>query len=47
METDDATLKQERIISDVFAEPPASGGAAGETDDLMAALKQMGAEGNK
>ena len=47
METDYATLKQELIISGVFAEPPASGGAAGESDDLMAALKQMGAEGNK
>lgn len=44
METDFAELKQELLKSGTFATPPTSGGA-GESDDLINALKRMGSGG--
>jgi hypothetical protein len=44
MEQDYAAMKQELIKAGVFAEPPATGNGATETDDVVAALQRMGAK---
>lgn len=47
MENDYTALKQSLINSGEFAAPPQSGNGAGDVDDLITALQNMGAKGNQ
>ena len=46
MESDFTALKQSLITSGEFVAPPQSGNGAGEVDDLITKLQNMGARGN-